>query len=89
MMEQIGDKLAVYQRYEKMFPESELFQIALANVYYDIILFLCRARTVFKQAWRKYLISGIDKNRCQNRKVSIESILESILIINLKIVVQR
>jgi len=31
------------------------------------------------QAWRKYLISGIDKNRCQNRKVSIESILESIL----------
>ncbi len=23
------------------------------------------------QAWRKYLISGIDKNRCQNRKVSI------------------
>jgi hypothetical protein len=41
------------------------------------------------QAWRKYLISGIDKNRCQNRKISIESILESILIINLKIVVQR
>ena len=31
------------------------------------------------QAWRKYLISGIDKNRCQNRKISIESILESIL----------
>lgn len=50
MMEQIGDKLAVYQRYEKLYPESEPFQIALSDVYYNITLFLCRARTIFKSS---------------------------------------
>ncbi len=48
MMEKIGDKLAIYQRYEEIYAESEPFHVALADVYYDIILFLCRARTVFK-----------------------------------------
>lgn len=48
MMEKIGDKLPFYERYEEMFADSESFRGALANVYYDIILFLCRARKVFK-----------------------------------------
>ncbi len=48
MMEQIGDILPLYERYEQMFDDSVPFREALANMYFDVVLFLCKARTIFK-----------------------------------------
>jgi hypothetical protein len=48
MMEQIGDMLPLYERYEQMFADSISFREALGNMYFDVVLFLCRARTIFK-----------------------------------------
>jgi len=48
MMEQIGDILPLYERYEKMFADSVPFRESLANMYFDVVLFLCKARTIFK-----------------------------------------
>jgi hypothetical protein len=50
MMEQIGDRLSLYERYEQMFAESKPFREALANIYMDVVLFLCRARVVFNDS---------------------------------------
>jgi tetratricopeptide (TPR) repeat protein len=48
MMEQIGDILPLYERYEQMFADSVPFREALGNMYFDVVMFLCRARTIFK-----------------------------------------
>lgn len=48
-MEEIGDILPIYHRYEQMFADSPEFREALANMYFDVVLFLCRAREVFKE----------------------------------------
>lgn len=48
MMEQIGDILPLYERYEQMFADSLPFREALANMYFDVVLFLCKARSIFK-----------------------------------------
>jgi hypothetical protein len=48
MLEHIGDLLPVYEQYEQMFADSPSFRQALANMYFDIILFLCRAKDTFR-----------------------------------------
>ena len=47
-MEQIGGILPLYERYEQMFADSVPFREALGNMYFDVVMFLCRARTIFK-----------------------------------------
>ncbi|RFU34722.1 hypothetical protein B7463_g1661, partial [Scytalidium lignicola] len=58
MMEQIGDILPLYERYEQMFADSASFREALANMYFDVVLFLCRARSIFKTNAVKTLIKS-------------------------------
>jgi hypothetical protein len=50
MMGKIGDVLSLYERYAEMLSDSESFKKAFANVYYDIVCFLWKARRVFKSS---------------------------------------
>jgi len=47
MIERLGPSLSLYQEYEKLLSNSQRFQEALANVYFDILMFLKDARSVF------------------------------------------
>ncbi|RDW56366.1 hypothetical protein BP5796_13241 [Coleophoma crateriformis] len=58
MMEQIGDMLPLYERYTQMFADSAPFREALANMYFDVVLFLCRARAIFKSKALKTIIKS-------------------------------
>ncbi|KAF2454819.1 hypothetical protein BDY21DRAFT_423372 [Lineolata rhizophorae] len=48
MMEKLVNKLRFCQRYEEIYSDWKPFREALAEVYFDIITFLCKARRVFK-----------------------------------------
>jgi hypothetical protein len=47
MVQRISDLLPVYMEYENILREFVHFQIVLAEVYYDVLLFLYKARNVF------------------------------------------
>ncbi|KAH8806116.1 hypothetical protein F5884DRAFT_469786 [Xylogone sp. PMI_703] len=59
MMEEIGDLLPLYERYEQMFADSVAFREALTNMYFDVVLFLCKARSVFKSNGVKIFVKSI------------------------------
>lgn len=47
MVERLESSFSLYREYEALFGDSERFQIALAAVYYDILMFLKEAKLVF------------------------------------------
>ena len=47
MIEKLSDSFSRYQEYEVLLREDERFQEALAAVYYDILVFLKKAKEVF------------------------------------------
>jgi hypothetical protein len=47
MIERLSDSFSRYQEYEVLIGNSQRFQAALAAAYYDILIFLKKAKTVF------------------------------------------
>ena len=47
MIETINDTLSIYSQYEQLFLNIDRFQAALADTYYNTLLFLYKAKTVF------------------------------------------
>jgi hypothetical protein len=47
MIEQLGRSLSIFRAYESLFEESDMVQSILAIVYYDVLVFLKKARFVF------------------------------------------
>ena len=46
MITQITDSISFYERYEELFKEENGFHMLLADVYFDILMFLRQAKTV-------------------------------------------
>jgi hypothetical protein len=54
MVQRIGDMLPVYMEYGSVLRDCVRFQTVLAEVYYDILLFLYKAKNVFsKPGWMR------------------------------------
>jgi hypothetical protein len=47
MVERLSDSFSLYREYEGLLGSSGRFQEALANVYFDVLMFLKKARLVF------------------------------------------
>lgn len=48
MISKIGDVVSIYNRYENIVGQELSFQRALSDVYYDILVFLHKAKIVLK-----------------------------------------
>jgi hypothetical protein len=48
MISKIGDVVSIYNRYENFIGQELSFQRALCDVYYDILVFLRKAKIVLK-----------------------------------------
>ena len=46
MITQISDSITFYEQYEKLFNNENGFHMLLADVYFDIFMFLRKAKTV-------------------------------------------
>ena len=46
MITQITDSISFYERYEELFKGENGFHVLLADVYFDILMFLRLAKTV-------------------------------------------
>lgn len=66
MIEKLSDSFSRYQEYEVLIGSGQRFQAALAAAYYDILIFLKKAKTVFmtkgspKQFPRYFIPTGRD-----------------------------
>jgi hypothetical protein len=47
MVEKLSSSLSIYQEYEQLLSNSQRFREALAAVYFDILIFLKKAKLVF------------------------------------------
>jgi hypothetical protein len=47
MVERLSSSFSLYQEYEKLLGNNKRFQEALAEVYFDTLVFLRKAKTVF------------------------------------------
>lgn len=61
MMERLGSSLSVYQEYEKLLSSEQQFQETLADVYFETMVFLKKAKTVFsrKGYWTSQLVMQV------------------------------
>lgn len=57
MMERLGSSVSVYQEYEKLLSTEQHFQEALADVYFETMVFLKKAKAVFSR--KGYLTSPL------------------------------
>lgn len=49
MMERLGGSISVYQDYEKLLSSEQQFQETLADVYFETMVFLKKAKAVFSK----------------------------------------
>ena len=49
MMERLGSSVSVYQEYEKLLSTEQQFQETLADVYFETMVFLKKAKAVFSR----------------------------------------
>jgi hypothetical protein len=47
MIERLGGSLSVYQEYENLLSSEQHFQETLADVYFETLVFLKKAKSVF------------------------------------------
>lgn len=52
MMEKLGGSISVYQEYEKLLSTERQFQETLADVYFETMVFLKKAKAVFSRKGR-------------------------------------
>ncbi|KIW86271.1 hypothetical protein Z517_01666 [Fonsecaea pedrosoi CBS 271.37] len=79
-IEDISDKVSLYAEYEKLLKGHVRFQAALAEVYYDTLVFLHKAKTVFskrglsllwRNVWRTFDLDFRDTLRALSRHTLI------------------
>ena len=49
MIERLGGSLSVYQKYEKLLYNEQQFQETLADVYFETLVFLKKAKAIFSK----------------------------------------
>ncbi len=48
MISKIGENVSIYNKYETLLGEEFSFQLALSDIYYDILVFLRKVKTILK-----------------------------------------